>query len=337
MTAAVAFVERIKVSKGSLFLIGAVSSDKAQRIVGQYIIDYCAGTATKTKYNDASAIQFVYKGKVNYIVFAGGYNKNSQDFIQGDSYDGCYLTEINLLDKDFIAQAMDRVIASNDPFIFASFNPKGPRHWFYTEYLDIWESENDKFTNWLNYIHLTMSDNPAMTVDAIERAKAGKDPDSVFYKRNILGLRVDPEGNLYKVTSQNKLDTVSFDNYNRYVTVVDLGESSSSTTFLMGTPYFDKEKNQWQLHIIREWNHINNEVNEFQKKSPLQYIDDYVIFIKECIELMNGRHPDNVLFDGTDQFFRDLQSALREAELGQHTPKRVTKDKEEDRIYKGQS
>jgi len=83
MSAAVAFVERIKISKDSIFLIGAVSSDKAMRIVGQYILDYCGGLAIKTKYNDAAAIRFEYKNKINYIVFAGGYNKNSGDFIQG--------------------------------------------------------------------------------------------------------------------------------------------------------------------------------------------------------------------------------------------------------------
>lgn len=137
MTAAIAFVERVKISEDSIFLIGAVSSDKAMRIVGQYILDYCGGLAVKTKYNSAEAIRFIYKSKINYIVFAGGYNKNSSEFIQGDTYGGIYLTEINLLDKNFISVAMDRVISSADPFIFASLNPRGPKHWFYTDYLNI--------------------------------------------------------------------------------------------------------------------------------------------------------------------------------------------------------
>ena len=81
---ALAMVELIKISTENVFLIGAVSSDKAMRVVGQYIIDYCGGLAVKTKYNNADAIQFEYKGKVNYIVFAGGYNNNSEEFIQGE-------------------------------------------------------------------------------------------------------------------------------------------------------------------------------------------------------------------------------------------------------------
>jgi hypothetical protein len=88
---------------------------------------------------------------------------------------------------------------------------------------------------------------------------------------------------------------------------------------------------------LREYNHINNEVNELQKKSHLNYIDDYINFIKESIELMNGKHPDIILFDGTNQFFRDLNKAMKQSHLGQHIPKRVTKDKEEERIYKAQS
>jgi hypothetical protein len=128
MTASISFVERIKTSNEHIFMIGAVNSDKAMRIVGQYILDYCGPLAIKTKYNNAPAIEFKYKGKTNYIVFANGYNKNSQEFIQGDSYGGVYLTEINLLNKEFIHQSMKRMAASKNPFLFATLNPKGTKH-----------------------------------------------------------------------------------------------------------------------------------------------------------------------------------------------------------------
>jgi len=339
MTAAVAFVERIKISKESLFLVGAVKSDKAMGIVGQYIIDYCGGLAIKTKYNMAEAIQFIYKGKVNYIVFAGGYNKNSHEFIQGDSYGGIYLTEINLLDSNFISVAMDRVTASSDPFIFGSLNPKGPKHWFYTDYLDIWEKENSKFTNYLNYSHLTMFDNPAMTEEAIERAKAGKDPNSVFYKRNILGFRVDSEGTLYTVRDYNILEEsqVNFKDYQRYITVADLGETKSGTVFLVAGLIFNKEEKRLELHILKEYQHLNMSLNEFQRKSGSQYAADYAKFIAECREIF-GRVPEKVLYDGSPDFFFDLKKELIKQGLGGLTPKFIPdKSNEEDRIELGQN
>ena len=40
--------------------------------------------------------------KSKYIIFVGGYHKNSQDTIQGLSLELIYLTEANLLNIDFI-------------------------------------------------------------------------------------------------------------------------------------------------------------------------------------------------------------------------------------------
>lgn len=128
MTGAIAFVERIKASKGSLFMVGATSSDKGMRIVGQYVMDYLGGLAYKTQYNNSTAIRFDYQGVTKFIVFANGYNKNSQDFIQGDTYNGIYLTEINLLNPEFIDQAIKRTVSDPDRFIFGTYNPRGKKH-----------------------------------------------------------------------------------------------------------------------------------------------------------------------------------------------------------------
>lgn len=338
ITGAVVFLENIKKSDEHVFMIGAVNIDKAMRIVGQYIIDYCGGMAIKTKYNESNAIQFIYKDKVNYIVFASGYNKNAEEFIQGDTYGGVYLTEINLLNNDFIAQSMKRMASCKDPFLIGTLNPKGPRHWFYREFLDIWEQEqiNTPGKHWLNYEHLTMFDNPIMTEEMIIDAARGLDPNSTKYKRDILGLRVDPESSLFTVRDYNILNTIDFSNYNKYMVVIDIGESRSATAFTLAAPYYNKEKNQWELHILKEYHHINDSVRDIEKKSQLQYIDDYVAFIKECISIFD-RHPNKILFDGTDAFWRDLVKKLRENGLGQITPKRVTKETDEERIYRGQS
>jgi len=232
---------------------------------------------------------------------------------------------------------MDRIVASSDPFIFASLNPRGPKHWFYTDYLDIWEKENEQFSKWLNYIHLTMFDNPAMTPQAIEKAKAGKDPNSVFYKRNILGLRVDPEGAIYTVADYNIIKDFKFSDYQRYITVADLGETKSGTVFLAAGIIFNEEEKRLEMHILKEYQHLNANLTEFQRKSGSQYAGDYARFILECRELF-GRTPERVLFDGSPDFKFDLKKELIKNNLGNLSAWFIPdKSTEEDRIYLGQN
>jgi PBSX family phage terminase large subunit len=338
ITGAVAMVEHIKISNENLFLIGAVSSDKAIRIVGQYIIDYCGGEAVKTKYNNADAIEFRHKGKINYIVFASGYNKNSEEFIQGDTYGGVYLTEINLLNKDFISQAIKRMASVDNPFLIGTLNPKGPKHWFYKEFLDVWEEEQlttpDK--DWLNYEHLAMADNPIMTEEKLEDAKRGIDPNSVKYKRDILGLRVDPEGALYTIREENIIKNINYKKYSKYIVVTDVGESKSATVFMAIGITHNNELGQKEAHVLKMYHHMNDDFNDLQKKHLTDYANDNANFILECIDLF-GRYPDKVLFDGTKQYFRDLKTALIKNRIGHIVPKFVPKDDEKERIPRLQS
>jgi len=337
--ATIAFIEAVKYIDTDVFLIGAVDVKNALRIIGRYILNYVP-TARKTLYMEAPAIQFEYNGFVKTIIFAGGKNNGSDAGIQGLTIGAVYLTEINLLNIDFILQAVKRTSSFKNARIFGTYNPKGTRHEFKLQVFNIWEQYQLEHPDkkWLNFSVFQLDDNPILDAEMIADIKASYDPMSTAYKRDILGQESDPAGALYFVRDYNILQSpVNFKDYKRYVTVVDIGESASSTTFLMGAPYFNIDKSQWELHILREWNHINDSVNTFQKQSHLQYIDSYIKFIKECIMLMDGKHPDKILFDGTDQFFRDLFTAMKQQELGQHTPKRVTKDEEEERINKGQS
>jgi len=338
-TATIAFVEAVKRADYDLFMVGAVDVKNAMRIIGRYILNYLGGLAKKCLYMEAPAIKFKYNGYEKIIIFAGGKNHGSDEGIVGLTLHSIYLTEINILNEEFVNQAIKRTSSFKDAKIFGTFNPKGKKHWFRVKFIDLWKSYQDLNPDkkWMNFERFTLFDNPVLDEDTISQIKASYDPTSTSYKRDIEGLESDPEGALYTVRDYNILDDINFTDYKRYAVVVDIGESSSSTTFLMGGLYFNNEKKQLELHILKEYNHINNSVNEFQKKSSLDYIGDYIHFTKECIELMNNKHPDIILFDGTEQFFRDLRKGLRENSLGQHTPKRVTKDKEEDRIYKGQS
>ena len=78
-----------------------------------------------------------YGGKSKYIIFVGGYHKNSQDTIQGLSLELIYLTEANLLNDDFISQCLNRMASYSNPSLYITINPMGPKHKFYVNFLDI--------------------------------------------------------------------------------------------------------------------------------------------------------------------------------------------------------
>lgn len=334
----IAFIEAVKAIDYDLFLIGAVDVKNAMRITGRYILEYLGPLAKKTIYMEAPAISFKYNGMTKIIIFAGGRNQGSDAGIQGLTVGAVYFTEINLLNEDFINQAIKRTSSFKNARIFGTMNPRGKKHWFRVRFLDVWQRYQDEHPDkhWLNIDTLTLFDNPILDKEIIDQVKASYDPNTVAYKRDILAMEVDPEGALYTIRDYNEID-IYINNYSRYITLLDLGESLSATAFTLAAPYYDKERNQWELHILKEYHHLNNNLNDLQKKSPLNYIDDYITFIKEAIELFKGKHPEKILFDGTDQVFRDIQKELRQNNLGQHTPKRVEKDKNEDRIYRQQS
>lgn len=337
--ATIAFVETVKRANFDLFMVGAVDVKNAMRINGRYILDYLGGLARRTIYMEAPAITFKYNGIDKYIIFAGGKNANSDAGIQGLTIHSIFLTEINLLNPDFISQAIKRTSSFKDARIFGTFNPKGPRHFFRTDFIDIWEDYQAKHPDkkWLNFQRFELFDNPVLDEDMIETIKASYDPNSVTYKRDILGMETDPDGALYTIHDYNIIEDVDFSKYTRYITLMDLGESISATAFTMAGITYNSAKGRIEMHILREYLHLNNSVNDLQKKSPLDYIDDYVTFVQESIDIMDGLHPEKILFDGTDQTFRDIQAELRKRSLGQHTPKRVSKDKEEERITRQQS
>ena len=63
-----------------------------------------------------------------YIIFIGGKNNGSDSSVRGLTIASLYFTEINLLNLDFIDQAVKRTLTFKDKRrIYATFNPRGAR------------------------------------------------------------------------------------------------------------------------------------------------------------------------------------------------------------------
>ena len=123
-----------------------------------------------------------------------------------NSFGTAYITEVNECHPDFMQEVLSRTLASRDRKIFFDLNPKPPRHWFYTDFLDYQmemaeRGENPRF----NYAHFTILDNMSLSDAQLRETLATYDKGSIWYKADILGLRTASSGRIY--TSYSYEDT----------------------------------------------------------------------------------------------------------------------------------
>ncbi len=333
------FVERIRAYKGTaqMSLIGAVNSKLAYNIVGQYILDYCGNRAKRTKSGSADAIEIkLNNGKSHFVLFAEGCKVNSASKIRGLTLAGVYLTEINELNEDFIDQAFARL--TNDgrkAFFFGTANPKDENHWFYRVFEDQWKAElvnDDRYCNWME---VTIYDKPDFTIEQCEEFLSGKDPNSVSYKRDYLGLRVGAAGKVYTLTDENIINNI--DNiYSEYIIVVDTGVTISATTMLALGLCYNTDTKQKELHVLREYYHLNGGNIDAKFKSDDDYAKDIAKFTHDMKDAIK-KVPTRLYYDGTSVMKTKIQRELRSLQLGNINPMFVIKDALKDRLVDSQN
>lgn len=154
------------------------------------------------KYRDNDALYIKTKTGEKIVVFAGGGKSDSYKKILGNSYGIWIATEINEhYDCDdsrtsFIKVAMARQLASKRPKIIWDLNPCNPNHRIYRDYID--KYAKDGLIGGYNYGHFTIEDNRSLSQMQIESYKSQYDPTTIWYKRDIMGMRCVAEGNIYE-------------------------------------------------------------------------------------------------------------------------------------------
>lgn len=182
--------------------------------------------------NEALFIDTVTGQKV--VIFAGGGKADSFRKILGNSYGLWIATEINEhYDCDdsrtsFVKVAMARQAAASWPLTLWDLNPSSPQHKIYSEYIDRWRTEG---LEGFNYEHFTIWDNASLT-EAQRAAFISKyRPDSVWYRRDILGERCVAEGLIYRAFA-------------------DEPEKWIITKEELRSRYYDPKKNRWTFRNI---------------------------------------------------------------------------------------
>lgn len=161
------------------------------------------------KYKDNECLYIYTKTGEKIVIFAGGGLVNSYKKILGYSFGGWIATEINEhYDSDdsresFISVAFGRQVAAIKPFVLWDLNPNRPDHSIYTKYIDKFKTS---YLGGYNYQHFTLMDNANLTEQRIEEIKAQYTIGSVWYRRDILGERCNPEGLIFQYLADHIQD-----------------------------------------------------------------------------------------------------------------------------------
>ena len=134
------------------------------------------------------------------VLFAGGKNADAFKRIRGLSIGMWIATEINLHHPSFIREAFSRQLAASDRRIFWDLNPDTPNAPIYRDYLDRYAGMAQQGTvspQFFNHERFTIFDNAAIAPDRLSDILAQYEPGSLWYRRDIKGLRCAAEGMIY--------------------------------------------------------------------------------------------------------------------------------------------
>lgn len=138
-----------------------------------------------------------YRQKV--VIFAGGGKADSFKKFRGNTFGMWIATEINLHHDNTIKEAFNRTLSSHRRKFFWDLNPDHPRAKIYTDYIDKYVEwgKTGKLIGGVNYDRFTIFDNINISDDSRKAFISQYEPGTIWYNRDILGMRCIAEGLIY--------------------------------------------------------------------------------------------------------------------------------------------
>lgn len=185
-----------------IHLISGVSTATARLNIldcdGFGLMNYFEGRCRAGQYQNRDCLYVKTVTGEKVVLVSGGGKAGDEKLIKGNTYGTAYITEANECSKTFIQEVFDRTISSPDRKVFHDLNPKAEGHWYYTDILDFHEKQEALNPNYgYNYGHFTIADNMSLSDDKLRATLSTYDKNSMWYERDILGLRKSPEGLVY--------------------------------------------------------------------------------------------------------------------------------------------
>ena len=228
------------------------------------------------KYKDNEALFINTRTGEKVVIFAGGAKADAYKRILGNSYGLWIATEINehydCTDSrsSFVKVASGRQIAAQKPFTLWDLNPCNPKATIYEDYIDKYRKQG--LAGGYLYEHFTIKDNATITPERIAEIESRYDPQTVWYRRDILGERAVAEGLIYQLFADQPerfcVDDVP-GRIRHAVIGVDFGGGTSAHAFCC-VGYFNN-------CVV-----VLDEYRETQALNPNKLEQDFVDFVRRC-------------------------------------------------------
>lgn len=229
------------------------------------------------KYKDNEALFVQTRTGEKVIIFVGGAKADAYKRILGNSYGLWIATEINehfdSMDSriSFVKVAQGRQIAALRPFTLWDLNPCNPKSPIYEDYIDRFRVHG--LEGGYLYEHFTIHDNATITEERLREIESRYDPESVWYRRDILGERAVAEGLIYQAFADTP-DRFITDNpgalVRNAVIGVDFGGGTSAHAFCCVGIMTDGS-----IAVLAEY-------REKAALNPTKLESDFVAFVKRC-------------------------------------------------------
>lgn len=206
------FAHDLKQSKDKLHLATASTQPTAKIIIGDcdgYGLEHIfRGQCKWGKYKGNECLKICGKD-TNYqekiVLFCGGAKADSYKKFRGMSIGLWIATEINLHHADTIREAQRRQINAYIKRFYWDLNPESPKAEIYKEFIDVYErkSKSGQLKGGFNLVTFNIFDNINLSKENLEEEISKYEVGSVFYNRDILGLRCAAEGIVFRDFAEN--------------------------------------------------------------------------------------------------------------------------------------
>jgi PBSX family phage terminase large subunit len=227
------------------------------------------------KFKDNEALFIQTKNGEKVVIFVGGAKADSYKRILGNSYGLWIATEINehydCADSrsSFVKVASGRQIAAVKPFTLWDLNPCNPKASIYEEYIDKYKEQG--LAGGYLYQHFTIKDNATITPERIAEIESRYDPNTVWYRRDILGERAVAEGLIYQLFADQpgRFIVDELPRIQRATIGVDFGGGTSAHAFCC-------------LGHCGNSIMVLDEYREQEALNPTKLQQDFVDFVRRC-------------------------------------------------------
>lgn len=296
-----AFCAKLETHPSRIHLIAGVSTATARLNIldcdGFGMLNFFEGRCRAGQYQNRDCLYVRTPVGEKIVLISGGGKSGDEKLIKGNTYGMTYVTEANECTPEFIKESFDRTLSSPKRTIYHDLNPKAEGHWYYKDVLEYHEEARKRNPNYgYNYGHFTIADNMSIGDDQLRRVLSTYDKTSLWYDRDIRGLRRAAEGLIYDMFRQdaNTYDVPPIDLVDRSTRTIACDYGTTNPCVFLDI-YDDGET----IRVEREYRWDSRK--EHRQKTDAEYADDMV-------EFMGSNYCTIIVDPSAASFILELQS-----------------------------